>query len=251
LEGSITKTLKKLLERVMLEAHSKPPSHFERRTNEPPHRERLSAQGHASYGPAANSNSPATDLGLNNAARVPPLGRVAKRGFDIVVAVAGLLILSPTFLLISIAIKLISPGSIFRPEVRRGFNNEHISVFNFRIATKAENHEGLFGRILLSTGIGRFPQLINVLRGEMSIVGPDPLMLIPIKDFERQILPILRKMKPGITGWARVNGYWDESNNPERMQHRLELDQFYVERWSLLFDMQIILMTMFSRLASP
>jgi putative colanic acid biosysnthesis UDP-glucose lipid carrier transferase len=60
-----------------------------------------------------------------------------------------------------------------------------------------------------------------------------------------------QKVKPGITGWARVNGCRDESNNPETMQHRLEFDQFYIERWSLLFDLQIIFIAMFSRLASP
>jgi lipopolysaccharide/colanic/teichoic acid biosynthesis glycosyltransferase len=74
--------------------------------------------------------------------------------------------------------------------------------------------------------------------------------IIPAKDFERQISSILQRVKPGMTGWARVNGYWGDSNL-ETMQHRLDLDQFYMERWSLLFNIKIISMTMFSEFAYP
>jgi lipopolysaccharide/colanic/teichoic acid biosynthesis glycosyltransferase len=229
----------------MLELHSKPASRFDQTA--PLRRKRLKAHGHTNYSPVANSNSPATDPSINNGVRELRFSRATKRVFDIVAAVVWLFIFSPTFLLVSITIKLMSPGSVFRSQIRRGFKNKHVSVLEFQIA---KNPEGIISRMLRSTGTDRLPQLLNVLRGEMSIVGPDPFMIIPAKVCEQQISSILKSVKPGITGWARVNGYWGDSNL-ETMQHRLDFDQFYMERWSLLFDIKIIFMTTFSRLAYP
>jgi lipopolysaccharide/colanic/teichoic acid biosynthesis glycosyltransferase len=231
----------------MLEAHSKPASHFERLTKEALRRKRPKAHGHRSYSPADDSNSPATNLEVNNAAGILRLSRVAKRGFDIIAAVTGLFIFSPTFLLAAITIKLISAGSVLRTKIRRGFKSEHFSVIEFQIAN---NNEEIISRMLRSTGTDRLPQLINVLRGEMSIVGPDPFMVISPRDFEQQISSILQTVKPGMTGWARVNGSWGDSNL-HATQQRLDLDQFYMERWSLLFDIKIIFMTVLSALAYP
>jgi lipopolysaccharide/colanic/teichoic acid biosynthesis glycosyltransferase len=234
----------------MLGVHSKSASHLERPTKKNLRHTWSRAQGDTIFGLAIGSHGSAAHPEVN-AVRTPCLSRMAKRGFDIIAAAVALVIFSPTFLLISIGIKLTSPGAILASEVLYGFENRHFSILKFRIMTKAANYKGILSRVLRITGTDRLPQLINVLRGEMSIVGPDPSTIVPAKDFEQQISSILQRVKPGMLGWARVNGNWGDGN-PETMRRRLFLDQFYAERWSLLFDMKIIFMTMFfSRLAYP
>lgn len=193
----------------------------------------------------------------------PPLSAFdlfIKRTFDIIVATMGLVVLSPLFLLISIAIKLDSRGPIFFRQVRHGFNNEEIRVFKFRSMTCLEDGSEFkpaakndprvtqIGRIIRRTNIDELPQLLNVLNGEMSIVGPRP-HAAGYNLFKDKILPFSRrhKVKPGITGWAQVNGFRGVTDTLEKMQRRIECDLYYIDNWSFLLDVKIVVMTLFSR----
>jgi Undecaprenyl-phosphate glucose phosphotransferase len=196
----------------------------------------------------------------------PPLSifdRAAKRAFDLVVAAAGLILLSPLLLIVSLAIKLDSRGPVLFRQTRHGYNNETIQVFKFRSMTTMENGADFvqasrndtrvtrIGRLLRRSNIDELPQLINVLRGEMSIVGPRPHATAHNDMFEQRISPFSRRhvVKPGITGWAQVNGYRGETDTLEKMQRRIEYDLHYIDNWSFLFDLRIIIMTFFSRTA--
>lgn len=186
--------------------------------------------------------------------------RGVKRAFDIVVAIIGLILFSPIFLFSSLAIKLDSRGPIACRQVRYGYGNETFRAFTFR-CTGAKNPENAdqaaqrgacvtgVGRILRSSGIDGLPLLINVLRGEMSIVGPHPYETPPGVIFDEQLsrLSRHRNAKPGLTGWARVHGYSDLSNSLTVMRRRIAYDLYYVENWSFLFDLKIILMMLFSK----
>ena len=109
----------------------------------------------------------------------------------------------------------------------------------------------LLGRILRRTSIDELPQLLNVLLGEMSIVGPRPHATNHNEMFENEILPFARRhnVKPGITGWAQVNGYRGPADTIDKMQKRVEFDLYYIDNWSFFFDMKIMLMTLFSKKA--
>jgi Undecaprenyl-phosphate glucose phosphotransferase len=196
----------------------------------------------------------------------PPLStfdRAAKRSFDIIVSVAALIVFSPLLLLVSLAIKLDSRGPVLFRQTRHGYNNETIKVFKFRSMTKLEDGEKFVqatkndwritrvGRILRRSNIDELPQLINVLRGEMSIVGPRPHATAHNEMFERQISVFSRRhvVKPGITGWAQVNGFRGETDTLGKMQRRVEYDLYYIDNWSFLFDLRIIIMTLVSKAA--
>lgn len=194
----------------------------------------------------------------------PPLtalDRAVKRAFDVCASICGLVLLSPLFLIVSVAIKLDSRGPIFFRQLRHGYNKEPIWVFKFRSMSVMENSSEFIkqaqkndprvtriGRILRRTNIDELPQLLNVLRGDMSIVGPRPHAAAHNKMYEELIPPYSRRhrIKPGISGWAQVNGYRGETDTIEKMQRRLEYDLHYIENWSLWFDFKIVLMTLFS-----
>jgi Undecaprenyl-phosphate glucose phosphotransferase len=193
----------------------------------------------------------------------PPLSsveRAVKRTFDIVVAVTGLILLTPLFAIVSVAIKLESPGPIFFRQKRHGYNNTTINVIKFR--TMVVTHDANFvptrredarvtdvGRIIRRTNIDELPQLFNVLVGDMSIVGPRPHATAHNQMFEGRILPLYRRhnIKPGITGWAQVNGHRGTTDTLEKMERRVEHDLYYIDNWSFFLDLQIILLTLFSR----
>ena len=199
----------------------------------------------------------------------PPLSwfdRFLKRGLDVCIAGLGLFLFSPLLGLISIAIKLDSAGPIIFRQDRHGYDNEIISVMKFRTMyivedgataetfTQAKaNDERVtpLGRILRRTNLDELPQLLNVLRGEMSIVGPRPHAIAHNRMFEEQIAPFSRRhnVKPGLTGWAQVNGLRGETDTHEKMRRRVEYDLYYIDNWSFMFDVKIILMTVFSRSA--
>jgi Undecaprenyl-phosphate glucose phosphotransferase len=196
----------------------------------------------------------------------PPLATFdlfIKRTFDLIFAIIGLIVLSPLFLIVSIAIKLESPGPVFFRQTRHGFNNEEIRVFKFRSMTAMENGDQFtqatendprvtrVGRIIRNTNLDELPQLINVLRGEMSLVGPRPHPTALNTLFNNMIGRFSRRhnVKPGITGWAQVNGYRGATDTFEKMQQRIEYDLYYVDNWSFLFDVKIIMMTLFSKRA--
>jgi Undecaprenyl-phosphate glucose phosphotransferase len=196
----------------------------------------------------------------------PPLTafhRLVKRAFDIMAATLGMVLLSPVLAVAAVAIKLDSEGPVFFRQTRHGYNNQTIRVFKFRSMTTLEDGQAFrqarrndprvtrVGQFLRRTNIDELPQLINVLMGEMSIVGPRPHPVALNKLFEQHISPFSRRhnVKPGITGWAQVNGYRGQTDTLEKMQRRFECDLYYIDNWSFLLDMKIIIMTMFSRSA--
>lgn len=194
----------------------------------------------------------------------PPLtivDQAVKRAFDLFCAISGLILLSPLFLLVALAIRLDSPGPIFFRQLRHGYNKEPIWVLKFRSMNVVENSSEFIkqaqrndsrvtriGQILRRTNIDELPQLLNVLRGEMSIVGPRPHATAHDKHFEKLIPCYSRRqrIKPGISGWAQVNGFRGETDTIEKMQRRLEYDLHYIDNWSLWFDIKIIWLTLFS-----
>jgi Undecaprenyl-phosphate glucose phosphotransferase len=196
----------------------------------------------------------------------PPLSafdRIVKRAFDITAASLGLLLLSPFLAVVSIAIKLDSRGPVLFRQTRHGYNNETIRVFKFRSmcvmedghsckqATRNDTRITRMGHRMRCTNIDELPQLLNVLLGEMSIVGPRPHPIALNKVFQQQISPLSRRhnVRPGITGWAQVNGHRGETDTLEKMQRRIECDLYYIDNWSFLLDLKIILMTLFSKRA--
>jgi len=196
----------------------------------------------------------------------PPLATsdlFIKRTFDLIFATVGLILLAPLYLIVSIAIKLDSPGPVFFHQTRHGFNNEDIRVLKFRSMTTMEDGDQFteavkndqrvtrIGRIIRSTNIDELPQLINVLRGEMSLVGPRPHATSQNAFFNKMIGRYSRRhnVKPGITGWAQINGYRGATDTLEKMERRIEYDLYYVDNSSFLFDVKIIMMTLFSKRA--
>jgi Undecaprenyl-phosphate glucose phosphotransferase len=189
------------------------------------------------------------------------LDRFLKRTLDLIASVAAVIVLSPLLLLVSLAIKFDSAGPILFRQTRHGFNNGPIEVFKFR--TMAAANEGApfqqttrndprvtrIGRILRKTSIDEFPQLLNVIRGEMSLVGPRPHAVAHNDAFFEQITLMARRhnMKPGITGWAQVNELRGETDTTEKMRLRVEYDLYYIDNWTLFFDVKILLKTVFSK----
>jgi len=186
-----------------------------------------------------------------------PSQEIIKRGFDIAFAIAGLVLLSPLMLLISLGIKSESPGPIVCRHKRYGLNNAAFEVFEFRTTLAGQEEKTFnhipnkiqyvtrFGQLLRRSGIDKVPLLVNVLRGEMSIVGPHPFATAPGKVFD----PLeLHKVRPGLVSWAQV--YDDEgetANSVERLDRRIEYDRYYLENRSFSFDMKILLLTLLSQ----
>jgi putative colanic acid biosysnthesis UDP-glucose lipid carrier transferase len=236
----------------MLEARSESPGHLEGRRRQAA----LTPEKHLL---AANSN---IRTSISDATHwTARFGSLGKRGFDIIVASALLFTLLPTFLLVSIAVKLSSQGPVLTSVARRGFREKRISVLKFRTTireaachgtasgkTRLEAAQTLIGRILHGTGLEGLPMLFNVLIGDLSIVGPTPFKPKPVKDLEQKICLILEKVKPGIVGWAQANGYRHEESSYQTLQSRLELETFYSERQSFGFDVQIIAKALIAKL---
>jgi exopolysaccharide biosynthesis polyprenyl glycosylphosphotransferase len=207
-------------------------------------------------------------LGANNGMRVlrKPMGwadATAKRLFDVAGAASGLVLLSPFFLILALAIKLDSPGPVFYRQERRGFNGEVFRIWKFRsmrvlesgrAMTQARRDDPRFtriGRVIRAASIDELPQLLNVLGGEMSLVGPRPHALVHDDILGGQIASYAhrQRIKPGITGWAQVNGFRGETSTYAQIEGRTRHDLYYVENWSLFLDCWIILLTIFSRRA--
>jgi Undecaprenyl-phosphate glucose phosphotransferase len=183
----------------------------------------------------------------------------SKRVVDVTLSMIALLILSPLLLLVSVAIKLDSPGPIFFLQRRRGFNGQDFKIYKFRSMTVLEDGQTIsqarrgdrritrVGRILRSTSIDELPQLINVLKGEMSLVGPRPHAIAHDSEYNESIAnyAFRHHVKPGITGWAQVHGFRGETAKLDLMKNRVELDIWYINNWSLWLDLWIILLTCF------
>ncbi|HYF20852.1 MAG TPA: undecaprenyl-phosphate glucose phosphotransferase [Ramlibacter sp.] len=179
---------------------------------------------------------------------------VLKRASDIVLSVAILLLLSPLMLGIAAAIKLTSPGPVIFRQRRYGLWGQEIIVYKFRSMTvtedgpvvtqarKDDNRVTPLGRILRRTSMDELPQFVNVLQGRMSIVGPRP-HAVAHNEFYRPLIKsymIRHKVKPGVTGWAQVNGYRGETDSLEKMEARIRCDLDYLRNWSLRLDLYIV-----------
>ena len=195
----------------------------------------------------------------------PPLtgwSRVAKSIEDRVLAFALLMALWPVLILIGLGIKLTSRGPILFTQKRYGFHNNEITILKFRTMQwnptdkdKQSNQTKRndprltpLGAILRRSSLDELPQLINVLMGDMSLVGPRPHSVAHNEQYAKTIDKYLvrHKVKPGITGWAQVNGLRGEIHVPELMRRRVQFDLHYIENWSLLFDLKILALTVFT-----
>jgi Undecaprenyl-phosphate glucose phosphotransferase len=187
---------------------------------------------------------------------------VLKMAFDRVVGALALIALSPVMLLTAIAVKLDSKGPVLFRQKRYGFNNELIEVFKFRsmhvdradagaakLVTKDDPRVTRVGRFIRRTSLDELPQLFNVVFvGNLSLVGPRPHALQAKADNQLYDEVVdgyfaRHKVKPGITGWAQINGWRGETDTQEKIQRRVEHDLYYIENWSILFDLYILAMT--------
>lgn len=190
----------------------------------------------------------------------PPLTvleRVQKRCLDVGLASFALLMLAPLIMVAAILIKLDTPGPVIFRQSRRGFNGKPFQIWKFRSMTVTENGSTItqarkqdsrvtrVGRLLRRTSIDELPQLWNVLRGEMSLVGPRPHALAHDNYYDQVISKYVYRhhMKPGLTGWAQVNGFRGETPTIDLMEKRVEYDIWYVSNWSIWLDIRIILRT--------
>ena len=192
--------------------------------------------------------------------RRPPLSkteRAAKRFFDISLATAGLIMLAPLMLVTALLIKLDSRGPVFFRQDRNGFNDGAFSILKFRTMHVLENGPSIrqatredprvtrVGRWLRSSSIDELPQLFNVIVGHMSLVGPRPHATSHNTEYESLIAnyAFRHHVKPGLTGWAQVNGYRGETRLIEQMERRVEHDLWYINNWSPMLDLRIVLQT--------
>ncbi|MFT4067551.1 undecaprenyl-phosphate glucose phosphotransferase [Paraburkholderia sp.] len=204
--------------------------------------------------PAINlAASPITDL------RVLP-----KRVFDRVFALGALTALAPLMLVIAVMVKLSSPGPVFFRQKRKGIDGREFEIFKFRSmklhqeeagkvtqATRRDPRITAVGAFLRRTSLDELPQFINVLRGEMSVVGPRPHALEHddiYKDLVKGYMHRYR-IKPGITGWAQINGYRGETDRIEKMMGRVKLDLYYMQHWTFWLDIKIVVLTLWKGFA--
>jgi exopolysaccharide biosynthesis polyprenyl glycosylphosphotransferase len=181
-----------------------------------------------------------------------------KRVFDIIMSsLIIVFILSWLIPVISLLIKLESKGPVFFRQLRSGRDNNSFWCLKFRSmrtnavsdlvqATKGDDRITRVGNFLRKTSLDEFPQFLNVFMGDMSIVGPRPHMLHHTEQYSSQVNHYMARLylKPGVTGWAQVNGYRGEIKNIELMKNRVEHDIWYMENWSILLDIKIMYLTL-------
>ncbi|MBP6285394.1 MAG: undecaprenyl-phosphate glucose phosphotransferase [Ferruginibacter sp.] len=185
--------------------------------------------------------------------------RIKKRALDLVVSTLVIVfILSWLIPILGLLIMLESRGPIFFSQLRTGKNKSSFKCLKFRSmrsnkeadtkqATKNDSRVTAIGRFIRKTSLDEFPQFINVFKGEMSLVGPRPHMLKHTTDYSKVVedYMIRQFLKPGITGWAQINGYRGEITNPEQIKMRVNKDLWYLENWSLWLDIQILFLTIY------
>jgi len=186
-----------------------------------------------------------------------PSERVAKRCIDIVMAGMALIALSAVLLVVAIAIKLDSPGPILFSQRRCGFNGRCFQILKFRTMTVLEDGASIrqaqcgdvrvtrLGKWLRRLSIDELPQLINVVAGSMSLVGPRPHAVAHDIEFDRDVrnYAFRHRVKPGLTGWAQVNGCRGSTPTPESIERRVKHDLWYIDNWSFMLDFTIMLQT--------
>jgi Undecaprenyl-phosphate glucose phosphotransferase len=188
---------------------------------------------------------------------------VAKRAMDVTVGTIALLALTPLFVLTALLIKLDSPGPVLFRQPRLGFNNRIFSIYKFRtmrvegadiaaerLVTRGDGRVTRVGRLLRRTSIDELPQLWNVIIGNMSLVGPRPHALrakAADQPYDEVVAEYAarHRVKPGMTGWAQVNGWRGETDTVEKIRKRVEHDLYYIENWSVQFDFWILIKTAF------
>ena len=182
--------------------------------------------------------------------------RFIKRLFDIVGAFFAIIIFSPIMLLVALLIKVTSPGSVIFTQERIGMHNKSFKMYKFRSmkeqkanverkswTTQNDPRVTGIGRFIRATSIDELPQLFNVLKGNMSLVGPRPERPYFVDKFKEEIprYMVKHQVRPGITGWAQVNGYRGNTS----IRHRIDFDLYYIEHWTFGFDIKILILTFF------
>jgi putative colanic acid biosynthesis UDP-glucose lipid carrier transferase len=199
--------------------------------------------------PAVDLNQPISS-GVNG---------IMKDIFDKVFAIAALILLAPLFIVISICIKHSSPGPVLFRQPRLGLNGKKFNVYKFRTmkvhqessivtqATKNDSRVTPIGGFLRRTSLDELPQFINVLLGDMSVVGPRPHALQHNEMYKGllELYMLRHRVKPGITGWAQIHGHRGETDTVDKMAKRVQFDLHYIQNWSLWMDIQIIIWTAF------
>ena len=185
------------------------------------------------------------------------LNSMAKRLVDIVGSLAGVVVTSPIMLIAAIAIKISSPGPVIFKQERVGLHSKSFYMYKFRSMEQQKPSEEQkawtvkndprvtgIGRILRKTSLDELPQLFNILRGDMSLVGPRPERPHFVEKFKEEIprYMVKHQVRPGLTGWAQVNGYRGDTS----IRKRIEYDLYYIENWSMLLDIKIIFRTFFT-----
>lgn len=180
-----------------------------------------------------------------------------KRAMDIAGALFGIIVTSPVMLLCAVMVKLSSPGPIIFKQTRVGLHNKEFSMYKFRSmamqapseeqkgwTTKNDPRVTSFGKIMRKTSLDELPQLFNILKGDMSLVGPRPERPQFVEKFKEEIprYMVKHQVRPGLTGWAQVNGYRGDTSIRKRIEH----DIYYIENWTIWFDVKIIIMTFFT-----
>lgn len=186
---------------------------------------------------------------LNNA-----LNKFVKRAVDIFGAIVAIILFSPVMLVVSVLIKLTAPGPLIFKQERIGLQNKPFYMYKFRsmiVQKESEEKKGWttkddprvtpIGKFIRKTSIDELPQLFNVLKGDMSLVGPRPERPLFVEKFKEEIprYMIKHQVRPGLTGWAQVNGYRGDTS----IRKRIECDLYYIENWTLGLDFKIILLT--------
>ena len=197
----------------------------------------------------------------------PPLSPTElalKRALDLVMASALLIALAPLFFVVGILIKLESPGPVIFSQRRKGFNGRTFTIFKFRTMNVLEDGPIIpqtrrndprvtrVGRILRATSIDELPQLINVCKGQMSMVGPRPHAVAHDDGYAKLIAnyAFRQHVKPGLTGWAQINGFRGETFRLELMERRVDCDLWYIKNWSFWLDLRILVLTSFELVRS-
>lgn len=221
---------------------------------------------HTKFIPDYNSlipNKPYTEdlngLPVINIRYVPlsnTINALAKRFVDIVFSLLGIIVLSPFLLIVAIIIKCSSKGPVIFKQERVGLHNKHFYMYKFRTmyvqaeceeqkawTTKDDPRVTKVGKFFRKTSIDEFPQLFNILKGDMSIVGPRPERPQFVEKFREEIprYMIKHQVRPGLTGWAQVNGFRGDSS----IRKRIDCDIYYIENWSMAFDFKIMFLTIF------
>ena len=186
-------------------------------------------------------------------------GRFVKRGLDVLLSLCILTVIALPMLLIFCAIKMESPGPVIFKQRRYGLSGDTFWVWKFRSMSTLDNGDTILqaskndkritglGSFLRKSSLDELPQFINVLQGTMSIVGPRPHAVAHNELYRQEIDQYMLRhiVKPGITGWAQINGWRGETDTPDKMQKRIEFDLHYIRNWSIILDIKIIFLTLF------